>query len=395
MKAKTGAGERAAGRVLLAAGGTGGHLFPAFALAEELNRRGFDVHLASDHRVKEHGGRFPAKSVDELPAATVSLRKPWRLPGQAVRLWRGYGKARDLIARLEPDCVVGFGGYPSFAPLVAAWRQGVASVIHDQNAVMGRANRALAPLASVIAASFPDMAGVPARAKHKVVLTGNPVRDKVAKLAGTPYEPAGPGKVFTLVVFGGSQGARFFSQFMPETVARLSRTVQKRLRIIQQCRAEDIDAVAAAYDKLGVKARVDTFFTDLPKLMARAQLVICRSGASSIAELAVLGRPAILVPLPHSIDGDQTLNARQFAAAGGGWVMAQESMEPENVAAFLTRLRYAGDELASMASCSASFGRANAAALLADQVETLICAHRNKQPAREHKAAKPARKAKA
>ena len=354
--------------VMLAAGGTGGHLFPAQALAEELVRRGFIIHLMTDERVKDYGKSFPAIKIHEVPSASLSPSKPWRLPSQALRLWKGYRVARAILSSVKPIAVCGFGGYPSFPPLLAASRLDIPSCVHDQNAVMGRANRALAKMATVVASSFPTLASLPESAKGKLTVTGNPVRDLVLKSKAAPYAAPAANETFELLVFGGSQGAQFFSQFMPGAIKALPQAVLKSLKITQQCRPEDIDAARAGYSALGVAADLAPFFMDMPQRIARSHLVICRSGASTIAELGVIGRPAIMVPLPHAIDNDQLKNAESFSRAGAGWLMPQADLTAENLAAFFTRLRYQQAELNQAAAAALKHGRPDAAARLADLV---------------------------
>lgn len=360
------------GAIVLAAGGTGGHLFPAQALAEELVRRGYLIHLMSDHRVTQYGGRFPATQVHEIPSATLTPGRPWKLPAQLRQLWRGYRKAKAVLRQLKPEAVVGFGGYPSVPPLLAASSLGLPMALHEQNAVMGRANRFLASRTDLIASSFPDIANLDPRQRATMVVTGNPVRQSVLDAAARPYTPPDPEDPFRLVVFGGSQGARFFSELMPGVIEEMPKAVRRRLAIVQQCRPEDLDDVRRAYDRLAVEAELQPFFADMPQRIAESHLVICRSGASSIAELAVIGRPAVLVPLPHSLDNDQLRNAQAFAAVGAGWVWRQGEFGPGDLGAFLTRLRFEKEELAAAAAAARSQGRPDAAGRLADAVEGLI-----------------------
>jgi UDP-N-acetylglucosamine--N-acetylmuramyl-(pentapeptide) pyrophosphoryl-undecaprenol N-acetylglucosamine transferase len=357
--------------VVLAAGGTGGHLFPAQALAEELVRRGYAVHLMTDERVRDYGRNFPAFEVHQVPAATVSLSRPWLIPSRTMTLLRGYRLAKAILRRLRPAAVVGFGGYPSFPPIRAASSLDIPAIVHDQNAVMGRANRMLARYAAKVASSFPTLANLPERAKHKLVVTGNPVRDIVLKERAAPYRAPGAAEPFKLLVFGGSQGARFFADFMPEVIKELAEAVRRTLKVTQQCRPEDLDRVKTAYAQLGIAHELQPFFMDMPKRIADAHLVVCRSGASTIAELGVIGRPAIMIPLPHALDNDQLRNAESFAAAGAGWVKPQASLTPADFAAFLTRLRYEEEELNTAAAAALAHGKPDAAQRLADLVESV------------------------
>ncbi len=353
------------GLIVLAAGGTGGHLFPAQALAEELTRRGHAIHLMTDERVRDYGKNFPAAETHVVPSATLSWRQPWRM----ARLAEGFGKARAILKRTAPSAVVGFGGYPSFPPLVAAWQLRIPTIVHDANAVMGRANCMLSGLVTAVASSFPELQGLPPKALAKLVVTGNPVRDAVLRERAAPY-PALDGQ-FNLLVFGGSQGARFFAEFMPRAVEHLSTDFRGRMTLVQQCRPEDIETVRAAYAPLGFEFELQPFFADMPKRIAAAHLVICRSGASTIAELGVIGRPAIMVPLPGAIDQDQLRNAESFAHAGAGWIRPQGSADPGEFAAFLTRLGGSGEELARASVAALAHGRPDAALRLADLTEKI------------------------
>lgn len=356
------------GTFVLAAGGTGGHLFPAQALAEELIRRGYVIHLMTDERVRDYGKSFPAAETHIVPSATLSLSKPWAVPGRALRLYGGYRKARAILARVKPLAVIGFGGYPSFPPIMAAARLGIPSCVHDQNAVMGRANRVLARWADAVASSFPDLMGLPPEAQKKLTITGNPVRDIALKQKAAPY-PAFDH--FNLLVFGGSQGAQFFGEFMPKVFAAMNAEERAGIRLTQQVRAENMDAVSAAYREMGLDCELNPFFMDMPKRIADAHLVVCRSGASTIAELGAIGRPAIMVPLPHALDNDQLRNAESFAAAGAGWVHPQASLTPQGLAQFLTSLRSQQRQLQQAAAAALSHGKPDAAERLADLAEKL------------------------
>jgi UDP-N-acetylglucosamine--N-acetylmuramyl-(pentapeptide) pyrophosphoryl-undecaprenol N-acetylglucosamine transferase len=356
------------GTFVLAAGGTGGHLFPAQALAEELTRRGHVIHLMTDERVRDYGKSFPAAETHIVPSATLSLSKPWLVPGRLMRLYGGYRTARAILQRVKPRAVIGFGGYPSFPPIMAAARLGIASCVHDQNAVMGRANRVLAKWADAVASSFPQLRGLPPEAQKKLVFTGNPVRDIALREKGAPYPPF---ERFNLLVFGGSQGAQFFGEFMPKVFAAMTPEERSGIRLTQQVRTENMEQVSAAYRGMGLDCELNPFFMDMPKRIADSHLVVCRSGASTIAELGVIGRPAVMVPLPHAIDNDQLRNAESFAAAGAGWVHPQASLEPRAFAQFLTSLRSQQGQLEQAAASALKHGRPDAAERLADLAEKL------------------------
>ncbi len=357
--------------IVLAAGGTGGHLFPAFALAEELARRGLTVDLVTDERGDRYGTAFPARAMHQIPSATIRGRSPLDLARTGGKLSAGTLKAWALLGKLQPAAVIGFGGYPSFPPLIAARLRGIPCAVHEQNAMMGRANRMLAGRVTAIAASWADTRGVPGSAKGKVTVTGNPVRQAVVDWSHKAFAPSRDGQPFTLVVFGGSQGARFFSEAVPPALATLPDALKRRLVVTQQCREEDMAEVGAAYAQLGIRAELAPFFKNLPERMANAHLVIARSGASSVAELAVLGRPAILVPLPHALDNDQLHNAKRLADAGGAWCLEQKDLSPERLGGELAQLMQTPARLAAAASAAKAQGRPDAVANLADLVVRL------------------------
>jgi UDP-N-acetylglucosamine--N-acetylmuramyl-(pentapeptide) pyrophosphoryl-undecaprenol N-acetylglucosamine transferase len=352
--------------VLLSAGGTGGHLFPAEALAVALKARGVSVDLATDERATRYGHDFPARQIHVIPSATIRGRDPVSLARTLATLGVGAMKALRLMRRIRPVAVVGFGGYPTLPPLLAATLRRIPTVIHDANAVMGRANKMLAPRVRAIATSFPDMRLDPALAA-KATFTGNPLRPRVIVAAAQPYATpqAGP---FRLLVTGGSQGARVMADLVPPAVERIAADLRARLDIVQQARGEDEKRVTEAYARLGVKAEVAPFFSDLPGRIAASHLVISRSGASTVAELAAIGRPAFLIPLPHALDQDQLANANVLAKAGGALVLRQDDLTPDSLAADIVAL--AGDpaRLAAMAAGAKSAGALDAAERLADLV---------------------------
>jgi UDP-N-acetylglucosamine--N-acetylmuramyl-(pentapeptide) pyrophosphoryl-undecaprenol N-acetylglucosamine transferase len=350
--------------MLLCAGGTGGHLFPAEALALALQKRGLTVDLATDTRAAHF--KFPARAVHLIPSAT--LRGPLSLPRTAALLALGTLKAWALIGRMRPAVVVGFGGYPTVPPLLAASWRGVPTVLHEQNGVMGRANRLLAPRVTRIATGFATCKNLDPRLQGKVTCTGNPVRPQVIEAANTPYaKPTADGRLH-LLVFGGSQGARVMAEIVPAAIERLGGDLRACLQIVQQARSEDIEAVRAAYERLGVVAECAPFFADLPARLAAAHLIVSRSGASTVAELAAIGRPAILVPLPHALDQDQAANAGVLEAAGGALRLMQRDFTPERLSAEIARLAGDPEALAQMAAAARSAGTLDAAERLADVV---------------------------
>jgi UDP-N-acetylglucosamine--N-acetylmuramyl-(pentapeptide) pyrophosphoryl-undecaprenol N-acetylglucosamine transferase len=325
--------------VLLAAGGTGGHLFPAEALSIALGRRGLRVQLATDERATRYGAEFPAEAIHVIPSETVRGRNPLALARTVALLGVGTIKAWLLLRRLEPAVVVGFGGYPTIPPVLAATLRRIPTVIHDANAVIGRANRLLAPRVNAIATTFPGvLAGaLAAKAAH----TGNPVRPAVIA-AASPYLAPQPAGFVRLLVTGGSQGARVMADVLPPAIERLAPALRRRLVITQQARQEDSARVIETYERLDVSAEVASFFPDLPARIAEAHLVVSRSGASTVAELAAIGRPAILVPLPGALDQDQLANAKVLVAAGGAILLTQDAFTPDRLAALAAGAKSAG-----------------------------------------------------
>ncbi len=359
---------------MLAAGGTGGHLFPAQALAEELARRGITVDLATDTRGDRYGGGFPARRVHQIASATLSGRSPVAVAKTGVTLTRGVAAAFQLLGKERPDVVVGFGGYPSFPPVLAARMRGIPTILHEQNAILGRANKMLAKRVTAIATSFEHVALIDGALSAKATFTGNPVRAKVIAAATIPYAvPTVDGR-FGLLVFGGSQGARFFSDSVPPALALLPVDVRSRLHVVQQARSEDVERVQRSYAAVGIAAEVAQFFADLPSIMATSHLVIGRAGASTVAELAVIGRPSILVPLPHALDNDQLRNATSLAATGGAWVMEQDTLNPERMSAGIGRLINDPAVLTAAAVAAKASGCPDAVQRLADLVQSLMVA---------------------
>ncbi len=356
-----------AGLVLLAAGGTGGHLFPAQALAEALRHRGWRVQLATDHRVEGYGKDFPAEAVHRIQSGTLT-REPVAAATALVRFGLGLMESRKLIQALRPDVAVGFGGYPTVPPMLAASWAGIPTVIHDQNAVLGRANRFLASRATKIATSAAKVAGAEKFAQ-RIVFTGNPVRPAVLAAAATPYPSRAADAPFRLTAFGGSQGARFLADLVPGALSLVTDDVLSRIAVVQQCRPEDLERVRARYAELKVAAELAPFFADMPQRIAGSHLVVSRSGASTCAELAVIGRPAILIPLPGALDQDQKLNAAILAEAGGAFLMEQRDLSPARLAGEIIRFVREPDRLEKAAAAAKTVGRPDAVDRLADLVE--------------------------
>ncbi|MEZ5668795.1 MAG: undecaprenyldiphospho-muramoylpentapeptide beta-N-acetylglucosaminyltransferase [Alphaproteobacteria bacterium] len=355
--------------VVLAAGGSGGHIYPARALAETLIARGHKVVLVTDRRGAAFDDALPQVQVFRVQAGAPSGRGFWGKLDGVGRILRGLGQARRILRELRPAVVVGFGGYASVPTIMAATRQGLATVLHEQNAVLGRANRMLAPRVGKIATAFPSIRGVSDQNSGKLSRTGNPIRAEIAALAETPYNPPESAEKLHLLVFGGSQGSRALSLLVPAAVALLDAGHRGRLAVAQQCRPEDLDEVRAAYAASGVQAEVATYFNDMADRLRGAHLAITRAGASTIAELSAAGRPAILVPYPYATDDHQRANAEQLAAAGGAWTMIEAETTAEDLAAALRRLMDDTAALAEAAERARGFGIVDGAARLADLVE--------------------------
>ncbi len=358
------------GPVLVAAGGTGGHLFPAEALAKELSARGISVELVTDPRGKQYGSDFPARAVHQIPSATPSGGSLLARAKAVLTLLAGTVAALWLIGRKRPAAVVGFGGYPSVPPVFAATLLRVPTILHEQNAVMGRANRFLAARVDAVAHGFPTLKGLGGGIKAQTYHTGNPVRPSVLAAAAVPYRVPGDG-TFDLLVTGGSQGARVMADIVPPAVALLAPQERRGLRIVQQARGEDQVRVTKAYQELAIAAEVLPFFSDLPARVAAASLVIARAGASTVSELAVIGRPSILVPFPHALDQDQAANAEELAATGAAQVVRETEFTPQWLATALRAARQNPQGLASRAAAAQKAGINDAAKRLADLVTNI------------------------
>lgn len=321
--------------ILLAAGGTGGHLFPAEALANRLVQRGYRVHLATDARGMAYGGNFPAEARHLIRAGTPTKRDVISNTRALVSLALGLLQSLWLIIRLRPAVVVGFGGYPSVPPLVAAFLLRRRSYLHEQNGVMGRANRFLARLVTGVGTGFATPKLTPRAISSRLHHVGNPVRAAVLEAAMHPYDTPTQDGELRILVTGGSQGAKILSEVVPQAFALLSDAMRKRLVITHQARADDIAAARERYEKAGVRVEIASFFSDLPARIAASHLVIGRAGASTVAELCVIGRPSILIPLAGSLDQDQAANAEILSAIGAAKVIAQRDFRPETFATVL------------------------------------------------------------
>ena len=354
--------------ILLAAGGTGGHLFPAEALGVELIKRGYRVRLVTDDRALRYSGLFTRDMIDVVASETARGRNPLQLAYATFTLAMGTLGAFNLIRREKPVAVIGFGGYPTLPPLIAARIAGVPGIIHDANAVLGRANRFLSRHVRAIATSLPGVLDRDPALSAKTTTVGTPMRPAVLAAAAQSYAPPEATGPFRLLVVGGSQGARIMSDIVPPAIERLEPSLWGRLLLTQQVRDEDMARVRAVYDRLKINCELAPFFTDLPARLAATISSISRSGAGTVAELAAIGRPSILVPLPGSIDQDQFANAGVLSQAGGALRIAQSEFTPDRLAAEISTLAAEPTRLAAMASAARGAGRLDAAERLADLV---------------------------
>ena len=354
---------------VLAAGGTGGHLIPAFALAVELERRGHHVALVTDAR----GARIPGKP-DFLPAHVLPAGRLGKNPVTLIKglraIWQGRAMALRLFESFQPACVVGFGGYPALPALLAAQAVRIPTVIHEQNAVLGRVNRLLARRVNAIATAYVDVDRLDKRLADKVVQVGNPVRDDVLALRKEPFPPLDEHGLLRVLVTGGSQGASILSEVVPDGLAMLPPALRHRLQVTQQCRPEDLDAVRARYAAHQIPAELGSYFEDMATRLAETHVFIGRAGASTIAELTTVGRPAILVPLPIATDDHQAANARELVRMGGARAIRQSGFTPKELAKQVQAIALNPDALANAAHAAWNCGLPHAARDLADLVES-------------------------
>ncbi|GGB65959.1 UDP-N-acetylglucosamine--N-acetylmuramyl-(pentapeptide) pyrophosphoryl-undecaprenol N-acetylglucosamine transferase [Henriciella pelagia] len=359
--------------VIIGAGGTGGHMFPAAAFAEEMRSRGWQVGLMSDERGLRYAEHFPADWKEEVKAASPNTRKPWTLPGAALKIWGGINSAASTMKRLKPSLVAGFGGYPAFPALSAAARRKVPILIHEQNAVLGRVNRRFAGKAAIVASGFDRLDRLPTGAVHHAV--GNPVRAPIAAMRDKPFPPMDGG--LTIFITGGSQGAKILGDIIPLAIANhLPATLRARLKVVQQVREEQLEQVRAVYDKVQLQHELKPFFSDMPERLAAAHLIIARSGAGTVSEIAAVGRPSILIPLKIAMDDHQTANAEALVDAGAADVLLEDNLYP-NLLGELIKVRIEdATDLKNRAALARVTGTITAASDLADLAEQVA-----KQPA--------------
>lgn len=355
---------------VLAAGGTGGHLIPAFALAAELDRRGHHVALITDERGAAIPGKPDYLPAHVLPPGRIASKNPLNWIRGARGILEGRRMALRLFESFEPSAVVGFGGYPAMPTLLAATSARIPTVLHEQNAVLGRVNRYFAGKVDAIATSCRKVDRLDQKLERKVTLVGNPVRAEVLALRDAPFPDFTEDSLFRILVTGGSQGARVLSQVVPDGLAMLPPALRSRLQVIQQCRAEDIEVVRERYASHGIPAELATYFENMAERLAGAHLFIGRAGASTIAELTAVGRPAILIPLPIATDDHQAANTREIVAAGGARAIRQESFTAAALAKQIQAMAQHPETLANAAHAAWNCGYPNAAGDLADLVES-------------------------
>lgn len=353
------------GAILLAAGGTGGHMFPASALAQSLKQHGFTPHLATDQRGLAYVNGLEAMPVYRVPAATIYGSGRLRLPKRVLILFWALLRSFFIIRRVKPHVIVGFGGYPSFGPVMMGLLLRIPVLVHEQNAVLGRANRIAVTWGAHLAASFAHTKGLPPKMKSAPSVTGNPLRQDVLDVARRAYQPPSKTGQFCLLVFGGSQGAHIFAETLPAALALMPKPLRARLNVVHQVSTKDMKQTLAAYHQLGVPVELRDFFDDLPSRMRQAHLTICRGGASTISELMALGAPAVIVPLPGALDQDQAHNAGLLVGNGGAWMMQQETFNAETLAAKLQDVLNDVTVLGTMSAKALSLATPDAARKLA------------------------------
>ncbi|MDX1949803.1 MAG: undecaprenyldiphospho-muramoylpentapeptide beta-N-acetylglucosaminyltransferase [Rickettsiales bacterium] len=358
--------------IALAAGGTGGHIFPAISLAKELKRRGYEPVIISDKRYKSYEvtSKYDIKN-EILPLGHLRSGLLNKIKA-SIQLVFSFFKAIKILKSNNIKCVIGFGGYPSFPSVKAAQFLGIKTIIHEQNSILGRANKMLLEKVNALAISFHHTIGFEDKYKSKIYYTGNPIRPEIQALSALPYPDFNDNSKLHILVTGGSQGAKIFAKTIPNAIKLLPFEFKRRVRLDQQCRPEDLENVKRLYNEMDIDAELSTFFSDIPNRIASAHLIICRSGASSLAEASASGRPLIMVPLPNSKDNHQMVNAIAFEDIGAGIVIPQDSFTPENLALKIENFFRLPELLTNMAKSSKASGVLDADKKLCDIVEEVI-----------------------
>ncbi|MEM6947243.1 MAG: UDP-N-acetylglucosamine--N-acetylmuramyl-(pentapeptide) pyrophosphoryl-undecaprenol N-acetylglucosamine transferase [Pseudomonadota bacterium] len=357
--------------LVIGAGGTGGHMFPAAAFAEEMAARGWRVGLISDDRGLRYGARFPADWKAEVQAASPNLRRPWTLPATALKLSRGVATAKRRFGDERPSLVAGFGGYPAYPALSAGRQMGIPLIIHEQNAVLGRVNRRFAARAAIVASGFARLDRLPRGADHRPL--GNPVRTPIAALRDLPYpDPSG---ALNILITGGSQGSHILGEALPLAICNhLPAALRARLTVVQQVREEQVADVVKLYANAGITAEIDTFFSDMAARLAAAHFVIARSGAGTVSELSAVGRPSLLIPLAIAMDDHQTANAAALTDEGAADLIVEQNLYPNLIGELLAVRLGDPEELKARAAAARQVGSVTAAKDLADMAEQVASA---------------------
>lgn len=363
-------------KIILSAGGTGGHMTPAAALGQDLVSRGFDVVLVTDQRGQKYKSLFEGIEMHVIRSGTLGAGVLGKVKG-IFNLGLGILQAFQFVKKYEPDMVVGFGGYPSVPAVYAAQKLNIPTIIHEQNAIIGRANAFLAPKADRIALSFPNMRGIEDVDRMRVIVCGNPVRPEISALYHKPYPVLQENGALNILVLGGSLGAHVFSDIVPKALSQLNPDHIARLRVVQQCREDDLPPVQKMYDEAGIRAELATFFDDAPQKIEEAHLLISRSGASTVCEIATAGRPAIFVPYPHHKDQQQKMNAEEMADARGAWIMTESGFTVEALLAKVETFLQNPESLFRAAEAARTCGKPDAARKLGNLVTAIASGWNN------------------
>jgi len=351
-------------KILLAAGGTGGHMFPAQALAEALKEQGWDIALMTDVRGLKHAGKIPADVKIEVQAASISPRHPVRAIGGILKLMKGVRAAKKFIKDWQPNIVVGFGGYPAFPAMKAAQSLGVPTILHEQNAVLGRVNRVFAAKADHVVSGFDVLEKLPNGANWTTI--GNPLRARIMQASARTYKT--PKKTINLLIVGGSLGARLLSETMPAAIALLPDDIRARLRVVQQTRAESLELAKNTYDRAGVQAQCETFFTDIETHLKAAHYIVARAGASCVSEIMTMGLPSLLIPLAIAMDDHQSVNAEPLKNLGAADILPESEFTPERVKTILMERLNDSNWLETASRSASSASKPDATETLADLV---------------------------
>lgn len=358
--------------VVIGAGGTGGHMFPAAAFAAEMKNRGWRVGLMTDERGRKYTDGFEADWIINVKAATFASKRPDKLIASGLKIMAGIGEAKAKLKAENASLVAGFGGYPSFPAMRAGSSLGLPVIIHEQNAVLGRVNRVFAKKAKIVACGFDRLDKLPPAAMLNKRVVGNPVREPIRKVGDMPFPEVSATGPVNMLVIGGSQGARLFGEVIPKAIGKLSDGLRSRLHVVQQVREEQLEEVRSIYHSAGVNAELSPFFSDMPERLAETHFVISRSGASSVTELAVVGRASLLIPLAIAMDDHQTGNAETLKSAGAADVLAEGEFTPENTARLLEERLSDAKGLKARAEAARSVAHMNAASDLAELAEGVV-----------------------